>query len=166
MIGEIGNSKMKKILLVLLFIPAFIYGQDTPLIEQKVTTEKMEKEDQKKKDKALYKDEKHKESSQITRDGKQDAKLHYHYKHCGRNLTGIISAIYPIAGLVPAISYSLSEPLDKNLNYPSQESMNRQEYNKAYKKQAHRMKKRRVWVMFGLGTLINLGIWTIIDNNN
>tara|TARA_B110000858_G_scaffold52119_1_gene60356 strand:- start:2062 stop:2655 length:594 start_codon:yes stop_codon:yes gene_type:complete len=42
---------MKKLLLTLFIIPAFIYGQDTPLIEQKVTTEKMEKEDQKKKDK-------------------------------------------------------------------------------------------------------------------
>jgi outer membrane protein OmpA-like peptidoglycan-associated protein/tetratricopeptide (TPR) repeat protein len=41
---------MEKILLILLFIPAFIYPQDTPLIEEKVTTEKMEKEDQQEKD--------------------------------------------------------------------------------------------------------------------
>ena len=161
---------MRNILFILLILPAFIHAQDTPVIEQKVITEKMEKKDQKKKDAInhtkVQNSQDGKQNRKITRDGKGDAKLHYHYKHCGRNLTGIISAIYPIAGLVPAISYSLSEPLDKNLNYPSQESMNRQEYNKAYRKQAHRMKKRRVWVMFGLGTLINLGIWTIIDNNN
>ena len=49
---------MTKLLLILLFIPAFIYAQDTPLIEQKVTTEKMEKEDQKKKDKDYKKSKK------------------------------------------------------------------------------------------------------------
>ena len=42
---------MKKILLVLLFIPAFIYGQDVPLTEKKITTESMENEDRKIKEK-------------------------------------------------------------------------------------------------------------------
>ena len=42
---------MKKLLLVLFIIPAFIYGQDVPLTEKKVTTEKMEKEEQAENDK-------------------------------------------------------------------------------------------------------------------
>jgi len=162
---------MRNILFILLILPAFIHAQDTPVIEQKVITEKMEKKDQKKKDAInhtkVQNSQDGKQNMKITRDGKGDAKLHYHYKHCGRNLTGIISAFNPIVGLVPAILYSSSEPLDKNLNYPSQQLMNTQGYyNKAYRKQAHRMKSRRVWVMFATGTLINLGIWSIIDNNN
>jgi len=47
---------MKKLLLILLILPVVSYAQDTPLIEQKVTTEKMEKEEQAEKDK-LEKDE-------------------------------------------------------------------------------------------------------------
>ena len=47
MIGEIGNFKMKKLLLILFIIPAFIYGQDVPLTEKKVTTESMQEKDRK-----------------------------------------------------------------------------------------------------------------------
>ena len=60
MIGEIGNSKMKELLLTLLIIPAFIYGQDVPLTEKKVTTEKMIKEDLKKAKKNKLEKEKQK----------------------------------------------------------------------------------------------------------
>jgi hypothetical protein len=52
MIGEIGNFKMKKLLLILFIIPAFIYGQDVPLTEKKVTTESMENKERKLKEKA------------------------------------------------------------------------------------------------------------------
>ena len=52
MIGEIGNFKMKKGLLILFIIPAFIYGQDVPLTEKKVTTESMENKERKLKEKA------------------------------------------------------------------------------------------------------------------
>jgi len=52
MIGEIGNFKMKKLLLILFIIPAFIYGQDVPLTEKKVTTESMQEKDRKLKEKA------------------------------------------------------------------------------------------------------------------
>ena len=156
---------MKKLLLILFIIPAFIYGQDTPLIEQKVTTEKMEKEDQKKKDKK-DKNEFVTNSFTPSLEGKKDAKVHYHYKNCGRNLTGIISVFSPLTALIPATAYSLSAPKVKNLNYPSSEKMRNIDYNLGYQKQAHKMKSRQVWLMLGLGTLINLGIWTIIDNNN
>ena len=143
--------------------PAFIHAQDTPLIEKKVTTNKMEKKDKKKQDQIYIAPI---QNRSFIADGKKDAKLHYHYKNSGRILTLITSSFYPIAGLVPAISYSSSAPKDKNLNYPSQKLyMSSQEYNKAYRKQAHRMKKRRLWGMFGLGTLINLGVWTIIESN-
>ena len=47
MIGEIGNFRMKKLLLILFIIPAFIYGQDVPLTEKKVTTEFMENKERK-----------------------------------------------------------------------------------------------------------------------
>jgi len=43
---------MKKLLLVLFIIPAFIYGQDVPLTEKKVTTESMENKERKLKEKA------------------------------------------------------------------------------------------------------------------
>ena len=42
---------MKKLLLILFIIPTFIYGQDVPLTEKKVTTESMENKDRKIKEK-------------------------------------------------------------------------------------------------------------------
>jgi len=155
---------MRKVLLVLLFLPAFFHAQDTLLIEQKVTTEKMEKEDQKK----IAKDakQKGKDPSQMARDGKKDAKLHYQYKNCGRNITGITSTFSPIIGLVPAIAYSSSPPKDKNLNYPNHLLMDNRKYSEGYRKQAHKMKTRRVWVMFGAGTLSYLVLVIIVGSNN
>jgi|TARA_B110000211_G_scaffold179061_1_gene202476 hypothetical protein len=52
MIGGIGNFKMKKLLLILFIFPAFIYGQDVPLTEKKVSTESMENKERKLKEKA------------------------------------------------------------------------------------------------------------------
>ena len=46
MIGEIGNFKMKKLLLILLCLPMIGVGQDVPLTEKKVTTESMENKEQ------------------------------------------------------------------------------------------------------------------------
>lgn len=43
---------MKKLLLIFFIIPAFIYGQDVPLTEKKVTTESMENKERKLKEKA------------------------------------------------------------------------------------------------------------------
>jgi len=43
---------MKKLLLILFIIPSFIYGQDIPLTEKKVTTESMENKDSKLKEEA------------------------------------------------------------------------------------------------------------------
>jgi len=43
---------MKKLLLILFIIPAFLYGQDVPLTEKKVTTESMENKERKLKEKA------------------------------------------------------------------------------------------------------------------
>jgi len=62
---------MKKLIIMLISsISIFsVSAQDTPLRQQKVTTERMEKEDQKKKDEK----QKHKEFSQITQDGKKHA---------------------------------------------------------------------------------------------
>ena len=42
---------MKKILLILFIIPAFIFGQDIPLTEKKLTTKSMESKDKKLKEK-------------------------------------------------------------------------------------------------------------------
>ena len=44
--------ELRKLLLILFIIPTFIYGQDVPLTEKKVTTESMENRDRKIKEKA------------------------------------------------------------------------------------------------------------------
>ena len=47
---------LKKLLFILFIIPVLIYGQDVPLIEKKVTTESMENNDRKLKEKAANKE--------------------------------------------------------------------------------------------------------------
>ena len=152
---------MRKTLIVLFIIPVFIYGQDVPLTEKKVTTEAMENKERKLKEKEeklyLLKD---------FNEGKKDAKNHYKCKNCGKNVTGVLSAISPVYGIIAAPIYSLSPPKEHNLNYPSSEKMRNNNYNLGYKKQADKMKSRRIWASFAIGSAINIAVIIIAVSAN
>ena len=89
----------------------------------------------------------------------QDA--HKFYVGCGPCVTGtifstILGAI--IGGLPVAVVCSATPPDDVNLYYPNAQLLKVPQYEKAYKKEAYKIKKRTTWTAFG----ITAGIETIL----
>jgi hypothetical protein len=91
--------------------------------------------------------------------GKNDAKLNYKGGNSGAGWTAATSILTsPILGLIPAAICSSAEPKDENLNYKDVELMKNSEYNKSYSEEAHRIKKRKVWTNYGIGS----GAWLVL----
>lgn len=91
--------------------------------------------------------------------GKQDAITNYTGKSSGAGWTAATSVLTgPLLGLVPAIACSSTKPSDENLNYKNSELMKNNDYNQAYKEQAHKTKKKKIWTNFGIGS----GAWLLL----
>ena len=91
--------------------------------------------------------------------GKEDALRYYPKKHTGAGWTLTTAALTnPLFGLIPAFSCSKRIPKNYNLNYPDKELMKNADYNKCYKDQARKMKKKKIWKMFGIGS----GIYAVM----
>lgn len=91
--------------------------------------------------------------------GKQDATANYKGKHSGAGWTAATAIVLsPVFALIPALGCSLSEPSDNNLKYKEPELMNNSTYNQAYTEQAHKIKKKKVWTNYGIGS----GVWVLL----
>ncbi len=87
--------------------------------------------------------------------GKRDAEENYIGQNSGAGWTTFITTFTsPLIGLIPAAACASTEPMDKNLNYPSAQLMQNYGYSTAYIKQAHKTKKRQVWSGYGIGTAL------------
>ncbi|MGZ3920468.1 MAG: hypothetical protein ACXVNM_05540 [Bacteroidia bacterium] len=93
-------------------------------------------------------------SSMIMR-GTSDAKTYYRNKG-GSIGTGIAAAVFPPLGLIPAVICTNVQPKDHNMGYPDEDLWNNRDYRKSYSNEAYRIKKKRVWTGFGIGTGIFL----------
>lgn len=88
--------------------------------------------------------------------GRTDASRYYrNYKGAGTG-TLIAGLVSPLAGLVPAIICSSTEPKDKNLNYPNADLMKTADYYEGYTKKAKKIKQGRVWTNWGIAFGVNL----------
>jgi hypothetical protein len=97
-------------------------------------------------------------TSDMRTKGKQDALVNYKGKRSGAGWTCATSIVCgPLFGLIPAAACSASEPIDENLNYRDPELMKNNDYNLAYTSQAHKIKKRKVWTNYGIGS----GFWIV-----
>ena len=91
--------------------------------------------------------------------GRRDAEMNYTGKKSGAGWTAATTILFsPLIGLIPAAACASSAPKDENLNYRDNELMKDFEYNKAYAEQAHKIKKKKVWKNFGVGS----GAWLIL----
>jgi len=91
--------------------------------------------------------------------GKQDATMYYKGKKSGAGWTAATTIVFsPLLGAVPAFVCSASEPSEENLNYKDDKLMKNANYNEAYVQQAHKIKKRKIWKNFGIGSAVWLGI--------
>lgn len=103
--------------------------------------------------------EKNQNIEEITLKAKADAKSYYKGNNSGAAWTAVTSVVTsPILGLIPAALCSSAEPEDNNLNYPNAELMKNTQYNNVYKEEAHKIKKRKVWKSFGIGS----GAWLLL----
>jgi hypothetical protein len=91
--------------------------------------------------------------------GRQDAIMFYKGKNSGAGGTAAtVILTSPILGLIPAIACSSSEPSDENLRYKNSQLMKNADYNRAYTEQAHKIKKKKIWTAFGIGSVIWLAL--------
>jgi len=96
---------------------------------------------------------------EMAKQGRIDANSYYKGKNSGANWTGATTVLFsPLIGAVPAIICSSNEPSDENLNYKSKELMKNDAYSSSYKEQAHKIKKRKIWTSFGIGS----GAWLLL----
>lgn len=88
--------------------------------------------------------------------GKKDAEMNYKGKNAGSGWTAATTILLsPLIGVIPAVACAVTEPSDSNLNYRDPELMKNYDYNKSYTKQAHKIKKRKIWTSFGISS----GVW-------
>lgn len=98
-------------------------------------------------------------SSDMVEKATQDAINNYKGQNSGAGWTATTSILTsPVLGLIPAVLCSSAEPDVSNLNVSDKELMKNDAYNKAYREQAHKIKKRKVWKNFGIGS----GAWLLL----
>ncbi|MFM2286003.1 MAG: hypothetical protein RLZZ543_1500 [Bacteroidota bacterium] len=91
--------------------------------------------------------------------GKQDAKIYYKGAKSGAGWTAATTILTsPLLGLIPAAICASTEPSDDNLNYKDRELMKNYAYNEAYTKQALKIKRRKIWTNYGIGS----GVWILL----
>jgi hypothetical protein len=91
--------------------------------------------------------------------GKQDASTYYRGKNSGAGWTMVTSIVTsPLIALIPAVACSASEPNDINLNAPDEKLMKNADYKQAYVDQSHKIKKRKIWKNFAIGSGVWIGI--------
>lgn len=100
--------------------------------------------------------------SELTeRRGRIDARKYY--THDGGAIgTGITTFFCsPICGLIPAIAITSNEPKEENLGMPSPNKKDYR-YKVGYKQEASKMKSKRNWVAYGVGSGAFIVGWMIL----
>jgi hypothetical protein len=94
--------------------------------------------------------------------GTSDAKTYYRgYKGAG---TGTFFAALlggPLLGLIPAVACSSTPPSQNSLGYPNYELVKNAEYKAGYNQEAKKIKSKKVWGNFGIGTLVLLALYLV-----
>ena len=99
--------------------------------------------------------EKNASSNDMRAKGRQDAITNYRGKKSGAGWTAATSIVLsPVFGLIPAIACASQEPNEDNLNYKDSELMKDNTYSQAYREQAHKTKKKKVWTNYGIGSCV------------
>lgn len=101
-------------------------------------------------------------SSELFIHGQIDATKYYRgYKEAG-TWTLITSLAYPLFGLVPAISCSVTEPKDKNLGFANPDLMKNADYYYGYTLKANQIKRSKIWKNWVIAFGMNLVATVII----
>lgn len=89
--------------------------------------------------------------------GEDDATRYYQgYQGAGTGAFVTSLLVGPILGLIPAIACSSTAPQRRNLGFPKKQLAENNDYYQGYAQQAKRIKSRKVWTNYGIGTGILL----------
>ncbi|MFN7911924.1 MAG: hypothetical protein ACK5QC_08855 [Bacteroidota bacterium] len=93
--------------------------------------------------------------------GRIDARRYY--THNGGAIgTGVTSFFCgPVCGLIPAIAINNNEPKDENLGMPVPEKKDYR-YKLGYKQEAYKIKRRKNWIAYGVGSVSGIAAAIII----
>ena len=84
---------------------------------------------------------------------KDDAKVNYRGAKSGAGWTAATTVLFsPIIGIIPAAACASASPADENLNFRNDDLMRNSKYSKAYIDEAHKIKKKKVWTSFAVGS--------------
>lgn len=92
--------------------------------------------------------------------GVNDASLYYKGYKAASTGTLVSSLVFPL-NLIPAIACSTTPPGDEKLGYKDKKLMENPDYNHGYKEQAHKIKKKKVWKNFAIGTGAFFGLYIL-----
>lgn len=99
-------------------------------------------------------------------EGTKDAALHYPAKFTGAGWTLANSILLtPLGGLLTAALCAGAKPQNGNLGAPYKEKMENNSYLSAYKNEASKMKKKKIWTHLGIGSAAWLAL-TLLGNSN
>lgn len=90
--------------------------------------------------------------------GAKDANIYYRGYRAAATGTLFASFFIPW-GLIPAISCSVTPPSMQSLGYQNQTLIQNQSYYKGYTDKAFKIKKKKVWKNFAIGTGATLGLY-------
>lgn len=95
--------------------------------------------------------------------GTVDARKYYSKHKAAGTVTLITSSLLtPVAGLIPAISFSAKKPDVSKFQYPSDELIKNTDYFNGYAKETKKIKREKVWSNWGLGLGTNLLVLLLI----
>ncbi len=96
-------------------------------------------------------------------DGQNDAKKHYKgYQGAGTGVFVTSMFFSPLIGLIPAAASSSTVPKDENLMYPNSELMKNVDYANGYRKEALKIKSKKVWTNWGVSVGISVVLVTML----
>lgn len=102
-------------------------------------------------------------ASEMMMKGQKDAITNYNGSNSGSVWVTVAPILTsPVLGLIPAVITSSAEPKDENLNYKDAELMKNADYSRAYKEQASKIKKKKVWTGYGIGSGVWLGLLLLL----
>lgn len=96
--------------------------------------------------------------------GQLDAEKYYsNYKGASRGTLATTLLTGPLLGLIPAFLTTMNEPDNINLGYPNAQLMKEQEYKRGYTEKAQKIKSKKVWKNYGIGTGIFIGAIVLLS---
>ncbi|MDR2556772.1 MAG: hypothetical protein LBC49_03560, partial [Bacteroidales bacterium] len=89
---------------------------------------------------------------------KKDSRKHYKMYQASSLGTLFLTIVNPVAGLACAIPSSVTPPKIENMGISDIDMLQEDIYFQTYRKEALRIKNRKIWTNFGIGFGINVGL--------